>query len=221
KVRSPQNCKKTGQFMNETNVAQAYKAKTLREQQAAYDHWANKYEPDLCAMGYRVPSVISAVFTRFVSENAGSILDAGCGGGIQSESLSLMGYRPIIGIDLSEGMLSVAHSKGIYSELHQMTLGEKLHFDDDTFAGVISAGTITPNHAPASSFNELIRVARPGARIVFSLRDDPAQEPQYPAALQRLSESGLWREMFVTESFFSMPYGEPEISHRVHVYEVA
>jgi len=27
--------------------------------------------------------------------------------------------------------------------------------------------------------------------------------------------------MFVTESFFSMPYGEPEISHRVHVYEVA
>ena len=45
-----------------------------------------------------------------------------------------------------------------------------------TFAAVLSSGTITPRHAPAHSFDELIRVAMPGASIVFSLRDDPAQE---------------------------------------------
>ena len=136
------------------------------------------------------------------------------------ESLAMLGYGPITGIDLSEGMPDIARDKRIYVELRQMTLGKQLDFCDDTFAAVLSSGTITPRHAPAHSFDELIRVAMPGAPIVFSLRDDPAQEPDYPGALLRLTASGAWRETFVTESFKSMPYGEPEISHRVHVYEV-
>ena len=57
-----------------------------------------------------------------------------------------------------------------------MTLGEKLDFPDDKFAAIISSGTITPHHAPPKSFEELIRIG-PGAPIIFSMRDDPAQEP--------------------------------------------
>ena len=132
-----------------------------------------------------------------------------------------MGYGPITGIDLFEGILDIARDKGIYAELLQMMLGEQLDFSDDTFAAVLSSGTITPKHAPAPSFDELIRVAMPGAPIVFSLRDDPTQEPDYPEALSQLTASGAWRETFVTESFMSMSYGEPDISHRVHVYEVS
>ena len=207
--------------MPETNVSQSYQVNSLKEQQAAYDRWSNDYESDLCAMGYRIPAMIAAVFTRFVALDTALILDAGCGGGIQSEALAMLGYGPITGIDLSEGMLDIARDKGIYAELHQMTLGEQLDFSDDTFAAVLSSGTITPKHAPAHSFDELIRVAMPGAPIVFSLRDDSTQEPDYPDALSRLTASGAWHEIFVTESFKSMPYGEPEISHRVHVYEVS
>ena len=206
--------------MPETNVSHSYQASSLEEQQAAYDRWAKDYEADLCAMGYRIPAMIAAVFTRFVASGMAPILDAGCGDCIQSEALAMLGYGPITGIDLSEGMLDIARDKGIYVELRQMTLGKQLDFCDDTFAAVLSSGTITPRHAPAHSFDELIRVAMPGAPIVFSLRDDPAQEPDYPGALLRLTVSGAWREIFVTESFKSMPYGEPEISHRVHVYEV-
>ena len=207
--------------MPKTNVSHSYQATSLEEQQAAYDRWAKEYEFDLCAMGYRIPAVIAAVFTRFVASATAPILDAGCGGGIQSEALAMLGYGPMAGIDLSEGMLHIARDKGIYAELHQMTLGERLRFSDDTFAAVLSSGTITPKHAPAHSFDELIRVAMPGASIVFSLRDDPTQEPAYPEALLRLTASGAWRETFVTESFKGMPYGEPEIFHRVHVYEVS
>ncbi len=117
-------------------------------------------------------------------------------------------------------MLEVARAKNLYQELRQMTLGEKLDFPDDNFAAIISTGTITPHHAPPKSFEELIRVARSGAPIIFSMRDDPAQEPQYPETVTALAEAGLWRKVFSTESFYSMPYGEPEITHRVHVYEV-
>jgi len=207
--------------MEETGVARSYRAETLEEQQAAYDSWAKQYEIDLCAMGYRIPAVLAAVSTRFIPSTAAPILDAGCGGGIQAEALTMLGFGPITGIDLSEGMLEVARAKGIYSDLHQMTLGEKLDFADNAFAAVISSGTITPRHAPPGSFEELIRVAKTGAPIVFSLRDDPAQEPEYPETVKKFTDDGLWREVFSTATFQGMPYGEPEITHRVHVYEVS
>jgi SAM-dependent methyltransferase len=207
--------------MAATKVSDSYGASSVEEQQASYDNWAEDYEKDLCAMGYRIPAVIASMFTRFVPADARPILDAGCGGGIQAEPLAMLGYQPIVGIDLSEGMLKVARGKGIYDDLRQMTLGERLDFPDDTFAAILSSGVITPKHAPPHSFDELIRIARPGAPIIFSLRDDPGQEPEYPAALQRLEKEGAWAPVFQTPGFRSMPYGEPEVEHRVHVYQAA
>ena len=206
--------------MNEkTKVGLAYQTSTVEEQQAAYDDWAASYENDLCAMGYRIPAVAAAVFARFVTLTDGPILDAGCGGGIQSEALKLAGYGPFTGIDLSAGMLDIARSKCIYSELHQMALGGKLDFPDEHFAVVFSTGTITPKHAPPESFDDLIRITQTGGKIIFSMRDDDKQEPEYPATVKQHVEAGNWRHLFSTESFRSMPYGEPEISHQVHVYQ--
>ena len=175
----------------------------------------------ICAVwGYRIPGHIATVFTRFVAPDAAPILDAGCGGGHQAEALALVGYGPIAGIDFSEGMMAVARAKGIYAELRRMVMGERLDFPDDHFAAVVSSGCITPGHAPPHSFDELIRICRPGGLIVFSLRDDAAQEPDYPAAVERLAQAGAWEEVFTSDSFQSMPNGEPEVSHRIHVYRV-
>ncbi len=203
-----------------TNVARSYAAETPAQQEAAYDSWADSYERELCAMGYRLPAVAAAVFTRFVPVGKAPILDAGCGGGIQAEALALLGYGPLTGIDFSAGMLAVARAKGLYAALHRMALGERLDFADDAFAATLSVGTITPKHAPPESFHELLRVTRPGGRIVFSLRDDREQDPAYPGAVRAHSEAGRWREVFSTDGFASMPYGEPEVTHRIHVYEV-
>ena len=83
----------------------------MEEQQDAYDEWAKQYEPDLCALGYRIPAMIAATFVRFVPAETAPILDAGCGGGIQAEPLAMLGYGPSVGIDLSEGMIAVARAK--------------------------------------------------------------------------------------------------------------
>lgn len=203
-----------------TDVSKSYHATSVEEQRQAYDNWAAQYEPDLCAMGYRIPAMIAAVFTRYVPADTVPILDAGCGGGIQAEALAMLGYGSIVGIDLSEGMLAIAASKDIYTELHQATLGETLDFPANHFGAIISSGTITPKHAPPHSFAELIRVARPGAPVVFSMRDDAMQEPAYPAMLANLESGGQWERLFHGSSFQSMPYGEPEITHRIHVYRV-
>ncbi|NKB25992.1 MAG: methyltransferase domain-containing protein [Kiritimatiellae bacterium] len=203
-----------------TDVSKSYHAKSVEEQREAYDNWAARYEADLCAMGYRIPAMIAAVFVRYVPQGCFPILDAGCGGGIQAEPLAMLGYGPIVGIDLSDSMLEVASSKNFYSELKQATLGETLDFPDNYFGAVISSGTITPKHAPPHSFEELVRVTRADAPIIFSMRDDPLQEPEYPAMLGKLENEGKWESVFEGPGFHSMPYSEPEITHRIHVYKV-
>ncbi len=61
--------------MSESKVQQVYAAANMAEQEKAYDDWAANYEPELCAMGYRMPLMIAAVFTRFVPEGTAPILD--------------------------------------------------------------------------------------------------------------------------------------------------
>ncbi|WP_299848299.1 class I SAM-dependent methyltransferase [uncultured Roseovarius sp.] len=207
--------------MSDNKVLKSYAASSSEDQQATYDNWADSYERDLCAMGYRLPALAAGVFARFVPIETGPILDAGCGGGIQAEALALLGYSPLIGLDLSTGMLNVARQKGIYSELHQGALGARLDLPDNSMRAVLCIGTITPNHAPPESFDGLIRVARAGAPIVFSLRDDPAQDPAYPTRIATLVRDGMWHEVWSSDSIHSMPYGAEEVTHRLHVYRKA
>lgn len=205
--------------MNEsTKVGISYHSRDVDEQRVVYDQWAGNYEKDLFAMGNRIPTMCPVLFAQHVPTDIGSILDAGCGGGLQSEPLALMGYGPITGIDLSEGMLDVARSKGFYADLRRMTMGEPLAFDSESFDAIMCCGVLTPGHAPANSLFELIRVAKSGAPLVFSMRDDKGQGAEYFTALDELDASGAWDRKFVSQPFQSLPYGEPEVFHRVYLY---
>lgn len=197
-----------------------YSATGREQSEAAYDEWAARYEADVFAFGFRLPGVAAAVWSRFVELDAGPILDAGCGTGLQAEPLALAGYRPIIGIDLSAGMLSVARHKKIYRELHQLALGEALPFDRGQFANSLSVGAITPGHAPPNSFDEIIRITRKGGLVVFGMRVDAAQDPSYPAAMAQYESAGRWQKIFETDTFDTMPIGEPDVQSKVYVYRV-
>ena len=115
-------------------------------------------------------------------------------------------------------MLDVARQKGIYAGLHHGALGARLDLADGSMGAVLCIGTITPNHAPPESLDGLVRVARPGAPIIFSLRDDEAQEPAYPERVTARSEAGDWTEVWTSPSLQSMPYGAEDVTHRIHVY---
>ena len=200
-------------------IGRVYAATSQADQQATYDAWAAQYERDLFAMGYRVPQVTAAVFARFVGVDVAPILDAGCGSGLQAEPLHLLGYRGVAGVDLSEGMLDVARAKRIYASLQKMALGDGLDFPDGAFGAVISCGAITPGHAPASSFRDLAQVTRQGGRIVFSLRSDPAAGAEYWAVCEAMEQEGVWRRLFSSEPYPALPYTEPDILCRAHVFE--
>ena len=149
--------------MSKYTVSASYDVDSVEEAEASYDDWAASYEPDLCAAGYRIPGHIATVFTRFVPADVGPILDAGCGGGIQAEALTLIGYGPFVGMDLSEGMMAVAREKGIYSELHRQVMGERLEFADNQFGAVISSGCIIPTEEIRDLFDG-VKFVQPGRR---------------------------------------------------------
>lgn len=202
------------------SVSKSFGAGSAAEQKAAYDDWAENYETDLIRAGYRLPWVFAAVVAAHVGWEETPVLDAGCGGGLQMEPLHLLGYGGVTGADFSEPMMAVARTKGLYDEFQQITLGEPLPFSTDHFAVTLCCGVITPGHAPPSAFDELVRVTRPGGKLIFSLRDDDRQRPEYPAKIAAMEAAGAWRECFRTDAFHSIPIGEPDVRHRVHVCEV-
>lgn len=206
--------------MQGTKVGSSYDVQNVEGARAAYDTWAGGYEPDLMAMGYRLPWVFAAICVRYLDPELRGVLDVGCGGGMQAEPLKLMGYHYLEGADISSEMLAVARAKNLYSDLHQITLGEALPFANGSVPAVLSCGVITPGHAPADALDELVRITQRGGLLIYSMRDDPEQQPEYPAKRSELIEKGAVRELFRTDAFTSIPYGEPDVRHRVHVCEV-
>lgn len=199
-------------------LARVYRANTDEERKSAYADWAGSYDRDLSRYGYLLPAVATALAARHSGISDVPILDAGCGTGLVGELLSLIGFREITGIDLSEAMLAEAEKKAAYDSLRVMRLGDPLDFASDSFAMVVCIGTLTPGHAGPETFEELLRVARPGARIVFSLRADEGIDPGYGEIIERIQFDGRWRHVESTPAFAGMPAEASDILHRVHVF---
>jgi ubiquinone/menaquinone biosynthesis C-methylase UbiE len=133
------------------------------------------------------------------------------------EMLALLGYKDLVAIDLSTGMLELARKKGIYRDIRQMLLGEHLDFPDNTFAGVTAVGVLSMVNTPPESLAELTRCTRPGGCIIFSVRADAQGFKEVQDGLER---DNKWSLVEAVEPFVPMPLVAPDIKHRVFVYRV-
>lgn len=203
---------------SEKRIQWVYASTNNQELQERYDQWAADYDSDLEEhFMWLSPRAAVNVFTKLVP-NPAKVLDAGAGTGLVGELLSGLGYRDLVAIDLSQGMLDEARNKNAYTELHQMVLGETLDFDSGLFEGVISVGVFTLGHAPAGAFDELIRVTKPGGYVVFSLRTDVYEERGFKEKQQELEAQGKWKLVEATEPFQPLPKGEPDVFHQIWAY---
>ena len=116
-------------------------------------------------------------------------------------------------------MLAKARDKGVYQAYVQAALGGPLDFPDDHFSAIVSGGTFTEGHAPASSFDELIRITRPGGRIVFTVLVKVFENHGFKEKQAELESQGKWRLLEMTPEFVSMPQ-ECDLTNRVCAYEV-
>lgn len=185
-----------------------------------YDKWATDYDSDLDEVfGWIAPEKAAEVLSRLVPRKA-RVLDAGAGTGLVGQVLAAQGYADLVAADLSKGMLQEAREKGVYRELHQFIMGRQLEFKTDSFDAIISVGVLTQGHAPPSSFDELIRITKPGGHVIFTLRSDLYQTGGFKEKQDALVQEGRWVLSEVSEPFQPLPKGEPDLFHQVWAYRV-
>ncbi|WP_392536046.1 class I SAM-dependent DNA methyltransferase [Nostoc sp. C117] len=102
------------------------------------------------------------------------ILDFGCGTGLLGRELSYYGSKNLQGLDISQQSLDILKDLDIYNALHLEELGNTLSFADNTFNALVSTGVFTRNQVPLESFQELIRILKPGGifAVVLRVEDD-------------------------------------------------
>jgi len=203
-------------------VGRVYGARSNEELTRRYDAWAATYDRDVDSVGYRLPALAAGLFGRYVAPAAGEILDAGCGTGLLGDLLHLLGYRALIGIDLSAAMLARAEARGVYGELRTMDLGARLDLADDRFAAATALGVLTPGHAPPSALDEMLRVTRPGGHLILTVTRPALEEGRFESHMADLDVAGVWEAREVTAPFRPIPDSKTEgdIEARFFVYRV-
>ena len=204
----------------EDKVKWVFSSKDHEELAQRYDQWAKDYEQNLQdEFDYVGPQLAVDVFGQYISKDA-KILDAGAGTGLVGQLLYQQGYHDLEAMDMSEGMLAEADKKKVYKALHQKILGEPLGLPSASFDAIISVGTFTAGHAPSNSFDELIRVTKPGGYIIFTISSVVYEKDEFPQKMATLENSHQWELIKITDKFRAHLKGEPDLYLKVWVYQV-
>lgn len=202
-------------------ILEVYGAKDYDDLTDKYNTWASEYDADLKELGFSGPRVAAETLAKHVTDPEAKLLDAGAGTGMVGEELHRLGFKRITALDLSPGMLMAANEKFVYEELVVGELGKPLSFETGQFDAAVCVGTLTINHAPPESLDELVRVTKPGGKVVFSMRVDHYTEGGFEAKQTALEQSGKWSLIERGDPFLPMPNGEPDLWYEIWTYEVA
>ncbi|MBO9420368.1 class I SAM-dependent methyltransferase [Labrenzia sp. R4_2] len=160
-----------------------------------YANWVQTYDTDLLlAIGYVAPQVAAETLVRHLGDG-NLVLDAGCGTGLVGLDLLKLDYKLTIdGIDLTPEMLAASRKSGAYRKLNEADMCGPLHeIDDDSYDGIVSAGVFTSGHVGPDGLDALIRIAKPGAPIVFTVRDTTWDTDGFAQKIEKLENDGAVR----------------------------
>ncbi|MDE2445532.1 MAG: class I SAM-dependent methyltransferase [Alphaproteobacteria bacterium] len=205
----------------EQQLAKAYHASTRETLVKTYDQWADQYDADMQGIGYIHPAVMAGLVARCVLDAKAAILDAGVGTGTIGHLLHILGYSNLLGVDMSAGMLAKARARGIFADLRQGVLGETLDFETASMQAIVSSGTFTLGHAPASSFDELTRILQPGGHLIFTVGCVVWHEAGFAAKLAELVKAGVLSPIASTAPYYTMPLSKTEgnFQAQAHIYQ--
>ena len=84
-----------------------------------YDELCGQYEQIYLSVGYHDPLKCAELTKELFSDNSAEVqvFDMGCGTGLVGQYLKERGFKTVVGVDASKGMLDKAKEKDAYSEL--------------------------------------------------------------------------------------------------------
>lgn len=143
-----------------------------------FDSYASRFEQHLIGLGYRVPGLIRAALLAELDLSAGSVgpvLDLGCGTGLMGVVLSDLPLRPLVGVDLSDGMLAEARAKRLYDELVQKDLETLLDEPGPAWPVILAADVFCYFGALGGVLARVAARLAPGGLCVFSVELDSGE----------------------------------------------
>ena len=200
-------------------LEKVYSARSNEELEQAYDEWAERYDQDVFQRGYMLPAIAAGYIGRHVPAGS-TIVDAGAGTGIMGRVLHAMDYDDLTGFDLSNRMLDIARDLKIYKQLDRQVLGEPLKYETNQFDACVSVGTFTEGHAPASGFDEIVRIVKPGGHFIVTIRADVYEDGGYRDKYEEMAENGTMRLAEQSKKFRLFTEVDPHIVHYVLVYRM-
>jgi SAM-dependent methyltransferase len=202
------------------HIAAVYAATGREDLIAKYNDWAITYDADMQSVGYDHLPVVAGLVSRYVTDPTAAILDAGVGTGRLGHILNILGFSNLLGLDMSDGMLAVARARGVYNDLRNGTLGEPLDYADETLTAIVSSGTFTTGHAPATAFSELLRITKPGGYLIFTVATTVWQAQGFQTVFEVFENTGVATLTAQTPVYRPMPNSprESSVLTRAYVY---
>lgn len=116
------------------------------------------------------------------------VVDIGCGTGVLTleAAHAVAPGGAVVGIDLNPGMLAVARSKASEIEWREAP-AEALPFDAEGFDAVVSQFGLMFFQDREAAIREMLRVLRPGGRLVVAVWDSLENTPGYAAITSLLA----------------------------------
>lgn len=151
------------------DLQSAYALETPEDSKRLYADWAESYDQSFAAeMDYQMPQIIAQIYGD-VAKGVGPIADLGAGTGLVVDHMPRQAGLEIDALDISEDMLAVAATRGVYRDLIPCDLTKTLPIEDGRYGAVISAGTFTHGHVGPEALDEVLRIARSGAHFVLGI----------------------------------------------------
>jgi len=115
------------------------------------------------------------------------------------------GYRNIVGLDASKGMLDECQSKRpeVHSSLIELFLGSPNTYPEELknrFDFVTASGILADNHLDCSVFEEMLLSCKTGGIAVFATRTEYLTKYGYGDYMAKLTDEGRWK-LLTNETF--------------------
>ena len=180
-------------------LAAAYALDGPDANRGLYARWADTYDSGFVVnSGYQYPGRVAAVFAAHALDSLATgdvIVDIGCGTGLCGVALQRHRAVTIDGLDISPEMLRQAANKRhddrpAYRLLIEADLTRPLDIPDGTFGAAMSAGTFTHGHVGPEALAEVVRIVRPGGRVVLGINAAHFASAGFGLALDELASLG-------------------------------
>ncbi|RWP26921.1 class I SAM-dependent methyltransferase [Mesorhizobium sp.] len=164
-----------------------------------YFEWADSYELDMEGERYCGPSIVAEMAGTLQAAYIGgdraatAVLDAGCGTGLVGVQLDHIGFRFIVGFDLSETMAEMARQTGVYRHVEgEVDLNRSLsQYASASYDMIVCCGVFTLGHVHPDGLRELARLTRPNGFVIANTCKSHTQAMTFKDEVLLLQEASV------------------------------